>query len=139
MNILKGGSFEDERGKIIFNNELDLTLVKRMYVIENKDVDFCRAWQGHKTESRWFVAVEGSFEIKLVKIDNFENPSDDLEVKSFVINSNSMDSLHVQNGYASSIQALETKSKLVVFSDYKLGTINDNYKFDSQKWKQKIK
>ncbi|RRJ88485.1 WxcM-like domain-containing protein [Flavobacterium macacae] len=139
MNTLKGGSFEDERGKIIFNNELDLTLVKRMYVVENKNIDICRAWQGHKTESRWFVAVEGSFEIKLVKIDDFENPSDDLEVKSFVINSNSMDSLHVQNGYASSIQALETKSKLAVFSDYKLGTINDNYKFDSQKWKQKIK
>lgn len=136
MQFLQGGSHNDERGTILFNNSLDLSLVKRMYVIENKDTDICRAWQAHKIESRWFVAVQGAFEIKLVKIDDFENPSDDLETQSFVLNS-SMDSLFVEKGYASSIQALEPKSKLVVFSDYQLGEVKDDYKFDSQKWKQK--
>ncbi|GAA4151381.1 WxcM-like domain-containing protein [Chryseobacterium ginsenosidimutans] len=137
MQVLQGGSHEDERGTVFYNNSLDLTLVKRMYVIENKDIDTCRAWQGHKIESRWFVVVQGIFEIKLVKIDDFENPSGNLEVQSFIINDNSMDSLFVEKGYASSIQALEPKSRLVVFSDYQLGEVKDDYKFDSQKWKQK--
>lgn len=137
MNILQGGSYEDERGVIIFNNSLDLTPTKIMYIIENKDTDICRAWQGHKIESRWFVVAQGTFEIRLVKIDDFENPSDDLEVQSFIINGSSMDSLFVEKGYASSIQALKPKSRLVVFSDYQLGEVKDDYKFDSQKWKQK--
>lgn len=137
MEPLTGGSHEDERGIILFNNALDLSLAKRMYVIENKETEICRAWQGHQIECRWFVAVQGMFEIRLVKIDDFENPSDDLEVQNFIIKSSSMDSLFVQKGYASSIQALELKSKLVVFSDYLLGEVKDDYRFDSQKWKQK--
>lgn len=137
MQALQGGSHEDDRGKILFNNSLDLTPAKRMYVIENKDTEICRAWQGHKIESRWFVATQGSFEIRLVKIDDFENPSDDLEIHTFILKSYSLDSLFAEKGYASSIQALEPESKLVVFSDFHLGEVKDDYKFDSQKWKQK--
>lgn len=137
MQILQGGSHEDERGTILFNNKLDLTLVKRMYIIENKDTKISRAWQGHKIESRWFVATQGSFEIKLAKIDDFETSSDNLKLHAFILKSSSLDSLFIEKGYASSIQALEPKSKLVVFSDYHLGEVKDDYKFDSQKWKQK--
>lgn len=137
MKFFKGGFHKDERGIVFFNNSLDLTSVKRMYIIENKNTEICRAWQGHKIEKRWFIAVGGSFEIKVVKIDSFENPSDDLEPQTFILEGKSMDSLFIDECYASSIQALELNSKLVVFSDYHLEEINDNYRFDSQKWKQK--
>ncbi len=137
MKTLQGDFFKDYRGTLSFSNSLDLSLVKRMYVIENADIEICRAWQGHQIEKRWLVAVSGSFEIKVVKIDDFENPSDDLIPESFRLTGESMDSLFIKEGYASSIQALEMNSKLVVFSNYNLDEIQDDYKFDSQKWKQK--
>lgn len=137
MEFLKGSFFEDNRGCVNFNNTLDLSLIKRMYVIENTDTEICRAWQGHQIEKRWFVAVNGTFEIRIVKIDDFKNPSDDLEPQSFILKSKSMDSLFIDAGSASSIKALELNSKLAVFSDYHLEEIKDDYKFDSQKWKQK--
>lgn len=137
MKFLKGDFFKDNRGCVSFSNTLDLNLTKRMYVIENADIEICRAWQGHQIEKRWFVAVNGTFEIRIVKIDDFENPSDDLEVQSFILKGKSMDSLFIDAGFASSIQALEVNSKIVVFSDYYLNEIKDDYKFDSQKWKQK--
>ena len=108
-----------------------------MYVIENADTEICRAWQGHQIEKRWFVAVNGRFEIRIVKIDDFENPSESLEPQSFMLKGKSMDSLFIDAGFASSIKSLELNSKLVVFSDYHLDEIKDDYKFDSQKWKQK--
>lgn len=130
-----GNSFVDERGTLLYSNELDLSEIKRMYVIENKDLLIQRAWQGHRIEKRWFVAVKGKFLIKLVKIDNFDSPSDDLEVQSIFINSEVLETVAVAAGYASSIQALEVGSKLVVFSNYKIGEVDDNYRYNPTRWK----
>lgn len=137
MQQLIGNAFTDERGCLLFNNNLDLSEVKRMYTIENKDTDIIRAWQAHKIEKRWFVAINGLFEIKMIKIDCFENPADDLVIKSFILDSKSMDCLIVEAGFASSIQAIESNSKLLVFSNYRFGEVNDDYKFNPQKWNQK--
>jgi len=134
-NKIIGNFFSDERGILSFNNELDLTEVKRVYVIENADLSVQRAWQGHQIEKRWFIAVKGKFLIKLVKIDDFENPSDSLEVESFELDSKTLEALLVEAGCASSIQALETDSKLLVFSNYKMGEVEDNFKFNPTKWK----
>lgn len=133
--LIKGNKFVDERGKLFYNNDFNLSEAKRMYILENQDISIIRAWQAHKIEKRWFVAVDGQFEIKLVKIDDFENPSDNLEIVSYKLNSETMDCLCIQPGYATSIQSLSDQAKLVVFSNYMLGEVNDDYKFDSQKWK----
>lgn len=133
--LTHGNKFIDCRGKVLFNNELNLYEVKRMYVLENKDINIIRAWQAHKVEKRWFVAVEGQFEIKLVKIDNFDNPSIDLRVQAFQINSDTMDCLEIQAGYATSIRSLSNPAKLVVFSNYLFGEVDDFYKFDLKTWK----
>lgn len=133
--LVRGNKFVDQRGKLFFNNNLDLSEVKRMYVLENEGTSIIRAWQAHKVEKRWFVVIDGIFEIKIVKIDDFENPSEDLKVENFVLSAETMDCLYIQPGYATSIQALSDNAKLAVFSNYMLGEINDDYKFDSQKWK----
>ncbi|MEG0187636.1 WxcM-like domain-containing protein [Algoriella sp.] len=133
--LIKGNKFVDERGKLFYNNDFNLSETKRMYILENQDISIIRAWQAHKIEKRWFVAVDGQFEIKLVKIDNFENPSENLKVEKFVLSAETMDCLYIQPGYGTSIQALSDNAKLAVFSNYLLGEINDDYKFDSQKWK----
>ena len=128
--IINGGSHSDERGTLRFNNSFDATNIKRMYVIENKKNTFVRAWQGHRIEQRWFSVLQGSFKIGLIAIDHWENPSKKLQAEVFVISPDTFDVLHVPKGYVSSIQSLEEGSKLLVMSDYLLGEIQDEYRFD---------
>ena len=129
--IIKGNHHTDHRGTLSFNNDFNSFGVKRVYTIENESLDFVRAWQGHQIEQRWFVAVVGSFRIKLVPIDNWENPSKDLPIFEFVLTTENFDVLHVPAGFASSIQALEEKSKLLLLADYQLGEIQDEFRFPS--------
>jgi dTDP-4-dehydrorhamnose 3,5-epimerase-like enzyme len=128
--VITGGNHTDKRGTLTFNNDFDASDIKRIYTIENESTKTIRAWQGHKIESRWFSAIKGSFEIKLIKIENWENPDKNAEVFSIILNDKNLNTLCVPNGYLNSIQALEENSKLLAMSDYQLGEINDEYKFD---------
>jgi len=127
--IITGNSHTDTRGTLFYNNDFDASAIKRIYVIENNG-DFIRAWQGHKIEQRWFSAVKGSFKIRLIKIDDWENPAKRAEILTFTINADTLEVLHVPQGYVSSIQAMEIGSKLLVMADYLLGEIKDEYRFD---------
>lgn len=129
--VIKGGSHSDTRGEVSYNNNFDISSIKRMYFIQNSSTSFVRAWQGHAIERRWFSVVKGSFEIKLIKIDNWENPTKNLDIFSSILNDQNLDVLFVPAGYVNSIQALEENSKLLLMSDYRLGDIQDEYRFDS--------
>ena len=128
--LIKGNSHTDSRGVLHFNNDFNAFGVKRMYTIQNRDTEFIRGWQGHKIEQRWFSVVQGSFQIKLIAIDDWDCPLPSLQQHHFILNSHNMDVLHVPSGYVSSIQALEASSKLLLMSDYAVGEINDEYRFD---------
>ena len=128
--VIKGNSYTDERGTLQFNNDFNAFGVKRMYTIQNRHTEFIRGWQGHKVEQRWFSVVQGSFKIILIAIDDWVSPSLDLDQHHFILNSQNMGVLHVPAGYVSSIQALEPSSKLLLMSDYELGEIEDEYRFD---------
>ena len=128
--IIEGGRHCDARGILLYNNVFDASGIKRVYLIENKDVDFIRAWQGHRIEQRWYSAVQGSFKIRLIAIDDWDNPSKMLKPVTFFLYAEKMDVLHVPPGYVSSIQALESGSKLLVMADYHLGEVKDEYRFD---------
>jgi len=130
--VIKGGSHSDNRGNLTYNNDFDMSSIKRMYFIQNSSTSFVRAWQGHVIERRWFSVVKGSFEIKLIKIDNWENPTKNLDIFSSILNDQNLDVLFVPAGYVNSIQALEENSKLLLMSDYRLGDIQDEYRFDSK-------
>jgi len=129
--IIKGASHTDSRGTLFYNNDFDASEVKRIYFIENANTEVIRAWQGHKIEQRWFAAVSGSFKILLIKIDNWDNPSQDLKPKTFIVTADTLDTLHIPPGYVSSIQSLEPNSKLIAMSDYLLGAIQDEYRYES--------
>lgn len=135
IDSIIGNAYVDERGTLFYNNGLDLSEIERMYVIENRDLDTVRAWQGHRVEKRWFIVVKGKFLIKLVKIDDFECPSDSLDVESIELDSTTLEAVVIEAGYASSIQALEVESKLLVFSNYKMGEVEDNYRYNPTRWK----
>jgi hypothetical protein len=127
--IIEGNFFTDTRGTIVFNNSFDASEIKRIYIINNSSVDFKRGWQGHQIEQRWFSALNGSFCIKLIKIDNWEFPSRNLECLEFFISNKSLDVLHVPEGYISCIKAIEKDSKLLVMANYSLGELVDEYRF----------
>jgi dTDP-4-dehydrorhamnose 3,5-epimerase-like enzyme len=128
--ITKGDSHTDSRGTLFYNNDFNVSAIKRMYVIENQNIDFVRAWQGHKIEQRWFSVMKGSFSIQLIAIDHWDKPSTNLERFTFVVDSEKLDVLHVPSGYVSSIRSLEQGSKLLVMSDYLLGEMKDEYRFE---------
>lgn len=127
--IITGAAFHDARGSLRYNNDFDASEVMRCYIIENLDTEVMRGWQGHKVEQRWFSAVLGSFQIRLIKIDDWNNPSKDLQTLCFTLSAEHMDILHVPKGYASCIQAVEGLSKLLVMADFHLGEIKDEYRF----------
>ena len=128
-SLISGNFHKDPRGLLFYNNDFDLTNIKRMYVIENSALDLIRAWQGHQIEQRWFTSVQGCFKIQLIAIDNWERPSLTLPISEYILNSETLDVLHIPPGYVTSIQELEEKSKLVVMSDYHLGEINDEFRY----------
>lgn len=127
--ITEGNSHADSRGTLFFNNNFDASAIKRIYVIENRSTNFVRCWQGHKIEQRWFTAVKGSFKIQVIEIDNWDSPSKELEIFTFVIDDKKQDVLHIPKGYVTSIQSLEEDSRLFVMADYLFGEIQDDYRF----------
>lgn len=134
-SIINGGFFEDFRGRLDYLNDFDLSKIKRMYFTTNSEVGFFRGWQGHKIESRWFFCVKGRFEVKLVKIDDWDNPSVTLEPKVYILEEKKPQVLYIPNGYINGFSSLEKSSKLMILSNYNLGkNTNDDVRFESNKW-----
>lgn len=128
--ILEGRKHSDERGIITFNNDFDASIINRIYTIENLSIDFIRGWQGHKIEQRWFACMKGSFEISVIEVDDFTNPSKDLTIKKYVLTDEVLTYLHIPSGCITAIQSKEERSKLLVLADYGLGEINDEYRYN---------
>lgn len=135
-SLIKGGVYSDKRGTLFFNNDFDLSLIKRMYIIQNENLDIIRGWQGHKIEQRWFNVIQGGFKIEIMHINNWESPSLEAEILEFELNEDDLDVLHIPSGYITSIQSLVKDAKLLVMSDFLLGENNDEYRFDYQYFKK---
>ncbi len=133
--LIDGGIFNDERGTLNFVNDFDLSPIKRFYFITNVNTDIIRAWQGHQKESRWFYCTEGSFDVRLIKIDNWDQPSKKQQVEIFILKASEPRVLYIPKGYLNGFKAFEDNSKLMVLSNYILGEIpNDSYRYDKKLW-----
>ena len=136
FELIEGGIYGDERGELSFVNDFNFKDVVRFYTIKNKDLSVIRAWQGHQYETKYFYVLEGSFLISLILIDDWINPSRDLEPTSIVLTSNKSQILKVPGGYANGIKSLEEESKLIVYSDFTIEqSQKDNFRFESDFWK----
>lgn len=134
-SIINGGNFSDHRGEVAFANDFSFADIKRFYTITNSDQHPLRAWQGHKLDQKNFYCVAGSFQIFYVKIDNWQNPSPKLEVKSVVLRANQSTILVIPPGYANAILSLESNSKLISFCTLPLSEIqHDDVRFDPKTW-----
>ena len=133
-HIIFGGNHIDHRGELKFNNSFNMFQVKRFYSISlNKK--HLRKWQGHEIEQRWFTAISGKFNIQLILVDNWIEPSINLPKLGFELSSKSLDVLHIPSGYLTSIEGLDDNSILLAMSDYSLNEINDDYKFPNKYFK----
>ena len=136
-NFIDGGEHVDERGKLEFFNDFDMSQIKRVYFTTHFNTDLVRAWQGHRIESRWFYCLRGSFIVKLVEIDNWDTPSDSLKVYVYNLKADKQQFLYIPSGYANGFKALEVDSQLMILSNYGFNEIkNDQIRFDKNKWTQ---
>lgn len=135
IKIVNGGIFVDERGKITHCNDLDMDAVQRFYVIHHPDDSVIRAWHGHKHERKWFYVIKGSWRLALVKVDDWEHPSDDLQPDIFELSDRESRVVCVPAGYANGLKALEPDSVVIVFSDKVLSeAVKDSWRYDKDKW-----
>jgi dTDP-4-dehydrorhamnose 3,5-epimerase len=77
--ITKGNIAIDDRGELQFVNDFSFENIKRFYIIKNHKQNFIRAWHGHKYESKYCMAVTGTWLVAAVQIDDWVAPSNDLE------------------------------------------------------------
>ena len=135
ITLVPGGISTDHRGSIFHVNGLDMSEVKRFYIIHQRDTFIVRAWHAHQTEKKWFYAVKGSFTLALVKIDDWENPSLCLNPEVFRLSALESKVVCVPEGYANGIKAEEPDSILMVFSNKTLqGALGDSWRYDSRMW-----
>jgi dTDP-4-dehydrorhamnose 3,5-epimerase len=133
-NFIKGGEHIDERGAVVYNNAFNLSElnIKRCFSIQPAQF---RAWHGHKKEQNWFMATSGAVMVMVVKPDNWENPSYDLEVEEFILKADKGEILHVPGGFVTGIKSITEDANLLVFSDFSLAeSQKDDYRFDKERW-----
>ena len=135
IEIVNGGVFEDERGKLFHVNDFDFSEVKRFYIIEHPVIQIVRAWQGHQFEKKWFYVVSGSFCVAWVKVDNWEQPNPKAKAEYVILNANESRIVAVPCGYANGLKALEPNSRIVVYSDMTLEqSLKEKIRYPKDYW-----
>ncbi|QLC67486.1 WxcM-like domain-containing protein [Flavobacterium sp. LPB0248] len=133
--IIQGGKFSDHRGIISYVNDFSFENIERFYIISNSHENPIRAWQGHKLDSKNFYCVSGSFNIHFTKIDNWENPSKELIIKTIYVSESDSKIVHIPSGYVNAIESLEENSKLISFSTLPLINVGeDDVRFPLDYW-----
>ncbi|MGV3684504.1 MAG: hypothetical protein ACO1NS_02685 [Daejeonella sp.] len=73
-----------------------------------------------------------------MKIDNWISPDQAAPISTYTLSSKEHSILHIPQGYATGIQALEANSSLLVFADFGIEhAIEDDYLFEKNyfgKW-----
>jgi dTDP-4-dehydrorhamnose 3,5-epimerase len=133
--LLRGGLAVDDRGEVGFVNDFGFGDVKRFYTVANHAAGFVRAWHGHRHEAKYVLAVSGAALVCCVEIDDWDNPSVDLDVQRFVLSERSPSVLRVPEGYANGFMTLTPDAKLMFFSTSTLEeSLGDDVRFPARYW-----
>lgn len=134
--ILKGVAHLDDRGSLFYNNPLDLSNFRRVYIIRNSDSQPFRGWHGHEVEEKMFVTLVGRIRFGAVRVRDWSNPNPDELVHTADLGASSMDAFYVPGGYANGILSLEPGSEALVISSSQLSdSLVDDYRIDANFWK----
>jgi len=133
--IMDGGLAVDDRGQVSFVNGFNFEDVKRFYMVSNHKQGFVRAWHAHKKEAKYVMVVKGSAVVAAVKIDDWEKPSKDAEVKRYILSENKPTVLYIPAGYANGFMSLTKDAKIVFYSTSTLeDSLNDDIRYQSRHW-----
>ena len=133
--IIKGGNYYDERGSMRFVNDFCFGDVKRFYFIKHFEISVVRAWQGHEFEKKYFYPIAGSFVVAWLKIDDFNNPSDNLIPEYHILSAENSELISIPKGYANGLKALEINSEILIFSDTQLEeSVRNKIRYPANKW-----
>ena len=129
--LFSGSNYTDERGRLDYFNSLDLSEIVRMYRIRPADTTTVRAWQGHRSEKKWFYCLKGAFVVNLIPLTKFGNREPLNKPEIYTLQSGLKEILQIPGGYVNGFRALEPGSELLVFSDMDLeSSRKDEIRFD---------
>jgi len=133
--LIPGGLAVDDRGEVGFVNDFNFTSVKRFYTVKNYRQGFVRAWHAHRRESKYVTVIQGAALVGTVAIDNWENPSKNLDVQRFVLSAINPSVLFIPAGYANGFMSLTEDATLIFFSTTTLEEgRDDDVRYDARYW-----
>lgn len=134
-HLIEGGSAVDDRGTVAFVNGFDFEGVRRFYTVTNHKAGFVRAWHAHRREAKYVAVLGGAAIVGAVRIDDWEQPSRDLEVLRYVLSSEKPTVLYVPSGYANGFMTLTDNALMIFYSTATLEeSQDDDVRYDSRYW-----
>ncbi len=135
VELIRGGEAADDRGVLMFVNDLDLSSYRRFYVVRNHTAGFIRAWHGHRHESKAVVVVSGAAIVAAVKVDDWENPDPSARVQRFVLSADVPGALCIPAGYANGFMTFTADTRVCFFSSSTLEeSAGDDIRFPARLW-----
>ena len=127
MKTINMGSAVDDRGKVTFVNEFPEG-IKRMYIVENFQKDFIRAWHGHKKEAKYVFVIKGASIVGTVDMESEE-------VERFVLSDQKSQMLYIPPGYYNGFKTLTDDTVVGFLSTTTLEEAKeDDFRKDADTW-----
>ena len=128
IKIINGGISVDDRGSVRFVNDFNFDGVKRFYQVENHDINYIRAWHGHKKEGKYVYVTSGTILLGIVNMES-------LEVKTHVVSAKSPKIIFIPPVNYNGFQTLEKNTTVLFFSTSSLEeSLDDDIRQDWDKW-----
>jgi dTDP-4-dehydrorhamnose 3,5-epimerase-like enzyme len=135
INFIAGGLAIDDRGKLQFCNDFDMSAVRRFYVVSNHAARFVRAWHGHKIEEKYVYVASGAALVCAVRVDDWRSPDRELEISRFVLAEEKPGVLRVPGGYAHGFMTLQPDTRVIFYSTAGLDeSLDDDFRFAFDTW-----
>jgi len=125
----------DERGSLSYANDFTFPNVKRFYHIFMPKKNTIRAFHGHMREEKFAYILKGSIKIILAPLSNKNNPSKNVALKHFLLDSKEPAILYIPAGYANGIMSVKDDSEIIFYSTLLVeDSLQDDYRFDPYYW-----
>ena len=133
--LVEGAVAVDDRGKVQFCNDFDMSGIRRFYVVTNHENRFIRAWHAHKEETKFAYVASGAALLATVRIDDWNMPDKSATVLRFVLSEDKPGVLKIPGGHAHGAMNLRADTRIFFFSTSTVAeSMNDDYRYDFDYW-----
>jgi dTDP-4-dehydrorhamnose 3,5-epimerase-like enzyme len=133
--LIDGGLAIDERGEIAFVNGFRFEGVKRFYVVKNHRPGCVRAWQAHRHEAKYVIAIGGEALVAAVAVDDWSVPSKSAAIHRYELSAKKPALLFIPPGYANGSMSLNAEAQIIFFSTSTLEESKaDDVRYDARHW-----